>query len=336
MERLIKRRINRLTFLLLCLFLPFSVSAENCNLIYDEFDSLMNKDFLINPGKYVKVKTNKLSRIDHRRLQNKFLLKPDNQGYGIAIFHTNKNTWGKLLFKWQPGSSQPSLLIKEAVLYGRVKDGHQARTLKNISVRSSYTLDLDTGKTGAGDKADIWFHNVDGREMYIEARNGASLTFPVESLCSKKKSFAAISEKTLSAKTLASSPANPGTATSPASSGEKTVVKREILPNGHVLTSYSDGSKMERYPGGYTATSADGQASTALFSTAAPVDIPVAPPDTNEQAWLAFHSGRLLSTIENLVNDPALVKSYIEGMNNSNIYEEISQRSQIIDYLLMP
>ena len=66
-------------------------------------------------------------------------------------------------------------------------DGHAPRTLKNIKIKSSFTIDLDTGKTGAGKTADLWFHNVDGNEMYIEAVNGASLEFPMESMCKKER-----------------------------------------------------------------------------------------------------------------------------------------------------
>ncbi|HMU65635.1 MAG TPA: hypothetical protein PKE57_00740, partial [Cellvibrionaceae bacterium] len=71
--------------------------AADCNLVYDEFDSLMNKQFLITPGIYTSVKENRISRSEYNTLQKgKLLLKAENAGYGVAVVHTNNNTWGKL------------------------------------------------------------------------------------------------------------------------------------------------------------------------------------------------------------------------------------------------
>lgn len=158
-----------------------NAKAADCNIIYDEYESLMNKYFLIFPGWYTTVKENRISRDEYNGQQKpRLLLKTANKGHGVAIVHTNNNTWGKLLYTWS--SSGKELIIKEAIMYGRVMDGGNPRTLRNIRIPSSWSYDLDTG-TFNGPDADIWFHNVDGKTMYMEERNGADLSFPMESLC---------------------------------------------------------------------------------------------------------------------------------------------------------
>ena len=173
--------MKRLIALIFASAFSGQVFAADCNLVYDEYESLMNKYFLLAPGWYTPVKSNRISRTEYNTEQKgQFLLKDANEGYGIAVVHTNNNTWGKLLYTWSAGGEE--LIIKEATLYGRVMDGFKPRTLRNIKIPSSWTYDLDTGTLG-GSGADIWFHNVDGRLMYLEERNGANLTFPMKSLC---------------------------------------------------------------------------------------------------------------------------------------------------------
>ena len=173
-------------------FLATLTSAQDfdCSVIYDEFDSFMNKEFLIQPSKYVRTVKSRLSRDDYNSKQKGiFLLKNERKNLGIAVVHTNNNTWGKLLFTWGAPfeNGQPSLILKEVVLFGRVMDGYAPRTLTDVKIKSSFTIDLDTGKIGARKTADIWFHNIDGKKMYIEAVNGASLEFPMESMCKKNR-----------------------------------------------------------------------------------------------------------------------------------------------------
>lgn len=173
--------MKRLLLLALASVFSTQAFAADCNLVYDEYDSLMNKYFLLAPGWYTPVKNNRISRSEYNSQQKgKFLLKAGNEGYGIAVVHTNNNTWGKMLYTWSAGGKE--LIIKEATLYGRVLDGYKPRTLRNIKIPSSWTYDLDTGTLG-GAGADIWFHNVDGNTMYLEERNGANLTFPMDTLC---------------------------------------------------------------------------------------------------------------------------------------------------------
>jgi hypothetical protein len=177
----LENTMKRLLIAALTLGLASQSYAADCNLVYDEYDSLMNKHFLLSPGWYTSVKENRISRAEYNGQQKgKFLLKAENAGYGVAVVHTNNNTWGKLLYTWSAGGAE--LIIKEATLYGRVMDGHAPRTLRNIRIPSSWTYDLDTGTLG-GSGADIWFNNVDGNLMYLSEYNGANLTFPMNTLC---------------------------------------------------------------------------------------------------------------------------------------------------------
>lgn len=179
------RRLSALIFVMLASSVSFAGSFD-CSTIYDEFDSLMLKNFLIRPQNYVQVVNQRMSRAQYNNEQKgRLMLANDNRGWGVAIVHTNRNTWGKLLFTWGAPmqNGQPSLILKKVTLFGRVLDGFAPRTVGLINVPSSYTVDLDTGAIGAGNQADIWFHNVDGNTMFIEAVNGAEISFPMQSLC---------------------------------------------------------------------------------------------------------------------------------------------------------
>lgn len=166
---------------------PASAGSFDCSVVYDEFDSLMNKNFLVNPAKYVRVVTGKLSRADYNsRQKDRLLLRPGRKGWGVAIVHTNANTWGKFLFTYggrRDSRGTPLLILRDLTLFGRVQDGNAPRVTREIRVSSSQRVDLDSGLAGEGPEADIWFHNIDGRTMYVEAVNGAKLSFPMESLC---------------------------------------------------------------------------------------------------------------------------------------------------------
>ena len=186
------QKITPIIISLITLFALFLSSISlagdyDCSLVYDEYDSLMHKQFLLNPSSYVDTVEGRLSRNDYNRKQKGiFLQKDEHKNYGVAIVHTNNNTWGKLMFTWGApfNNGHPSLILKEVTLYGRVMDGYAPRVMRDIQIASSWTYDLDTGNgSNAGKTADIWFHNVDGNTMYIEAVNGAELSFPMESIC---------------------------------------------------------------------------------------------------------------------------------------------------------
>ena len=180
-------KMRKLGVLFLLLFSQ-TIAAGNfdCSVVYDEYDSLMNKNFIVNPSNYVRTEENKISRFAYNsRQKGQFTLKDGRKGMGIATFRTNSNSFGKFLYTWGApfNNGNPSLILKDVVVYGRVMDGYRPRKIRKIIVPSSYTVDLDTFQVGATAESDIWFHNINGRTMFLETRNGADLHFPMESMC---------------------------------------------------------------------------------------------------------------------------------------------------------
>lgn len=159
----------------------------DCSVVYDEFDSLMNKNYLVKPEAYGPVVSGKISRKQFTAQQKgKLLLRPGREGMGVAIVHTNGNKRGKFLFTWSgrgDARGTPLLVLRDVTLYGRVADGFGRRITREIRVSSSQTVDLDKGHALVGPEADIRFYNADGKTLLIEAVNGAKLTFPTATLC---------------------------------------------------------------------------------------------------------------------------------------------------------
>lgn len=166
---------------------PAAAGSFDCSVVYDEFDSLMNKNFLMKPESYVRVVKDRLSRADYNAKQKgKLLLRPARRGWGVAVVQTNRNTWGKFLYTYggrRDTRGTPLLILRDVTLYGRVEDGSAQRVTREIRVIATQRVDLDKGLAGEGPEADIWFRNVDGKTVTVEAVNGAKLSFPMESLC---------------------------------------------------------------------------------------------------------------------------------------------------------
>ena len=316
------------------LLTPSPLYAINCELIYDEFDHLMNGSFLQRPAKFTTVKQEQFSRDDYLNQTKQLQLYPNRKNHGVAVFRTNSNTRGKFLFTWQrkqASDKHPTLLIKELVTFGRVQDGFRKRVQRNISVASSFTLDLDTGRQGGGDRADIWFNNIDGKTMYIKATNGADIYFPTTSLCQAKPILRVASPQQVLAPATNLAVITP----IPPSKGEKQVVKRELLNNGRILLTYSDGSQRELFNGGMANISPDGIRTEFLFNTAAPLDLPGEPPTSGEREWLELHRNNLLNIITTLVDNPEIVDEFVATVDNTNnVYESIQTRSRVIQQLI--
>ena len=159
----------------------------DCNVVYDEFEQLMTKNFLVEPDRYVSVVAGRLTRKDFIDLQKgRFTLRAEREGFGIGIVQTNRNTRGKFLFSWNqsPREDLIPLVIEETVLYGRVSDGYAPRRLAPIYVKPSFAVDLDSGQVlDAGHETTDVVYNIQDGVFYIEAVNGASLQFPLESMC---------------------------------------------------------------------------------------------------------------------------------------------------------
>jgi hypothetical protein len=166
---------------------PLHAGSFDCSVVFDEFDSLMNKEFLVRPGDYTRSIEGKISRDDFNSEQKgKLLLTPNRDGMGVAIIQTNAGKWGKFLFTWGgrgDARGNPLLILRDVTLFGDVESGDRPRITREIRLSTGGKVDIDTGLAGEGVEPDIWFHDVDGKTMLIEAVNGASLSFPVETLC---------------------------------------------------------------------------------------------------------------------------------------------------------
>ena len=115
--------------------------------------------------------------------------------------------------------------------------------------------------------------------------------------------------------------------------------KRSVNSKGHIVITYPDGSRTEKFSGGMEKFGPDGKSmGKMLFSTGAPVAIPPDPPNNFEKAWLKDQSEGLLSIIRNLVGgDEASIDHYLKTEKASlNIYEQINKRRRVIDKMVLP
>jgi len=191
--------------LCLCALLPASVHAGtfDCSVVYDEFESLMNKDFLTNPDKYVSTLPGQISKQQFDGVANAhFHLYPGRDGVGIGILTTNLRTHAKFLFHWSPPMTDGTVyvIIDEVVKYGRVSDGYAPTRIGPFRLKPGMSVDLDSGnyvplpgelattqeqkdepKTG-----DLQYEaGADGG--VLKAVNGAAVEFPLETLCRQDK-----------------------------------------------------------------------------------------------------------------------------------------------------
>lgn len=192
--------LRRFCFLILFGFpLPVLAGYFNCSVVYDEFESLMNKQFLLEPDRFVSTVNQRLTRSEFESLQKgQFTVYENRAGMGIAVFRTNENLSGKLLFHWDEplADGQSHLIIENAVIFGSVRDGYGARRIGPFRVKPGYGLDLDNGRydTSIGQAqtesdgivVDLR-HGVDPDtgEAVLEAANDALVHFPVESMCNQ-------------------------------------------------------------------------------------------------------------------------------------------------------
>jgi len=180
----------------------------NCSVVYDEFDSLMNNRFLVEPDRYVGTLSVRITKSQFETLQRgQFLLYPEREQLGIAIFRSNQNLHGKLLYHFSDPlpDGKVQLIIDDAVVLARVSDGYGPVRLGPLRLKPGVGLDLDSGSyiepryPGARGEsngpetaaADIHFDiTEDTAEPVISAVNGAMIQFPVESLCLRPEATA--------------------------------------------------------------------------------------------------------------------------------------------------
>lgn len=171
----------------------------NCAVVYDEFESLMNKRFLVQPDDFVRTQPGSISMEQFQDVSAAdFLLYPGRQGMGIGILTTNQNIRAKFLFHW----SQPMVddtrhvIIDEVVKFGRAADGYAPSRMGPFRLKPGMAIDIDNGvyvpareglvrdeelarKQQTGDL--LYEVNPDG--AVLRSVNDAEVLFPLETLC---------------------------------------------------------------------------------------------------------------------------------------------------------
>lgn len=178
----------------------------NCAVVYDEFESLMNGQFLTDPDQFVSTLPGGISREQFEGVANaNFHLYPDRDNMGIGILTTNQNTHAKFLFHWtEPlADGTTHVVIHELVTYGRVADGYAPTRTGPFRLKPGMTLDVDSGgyvpmddtlldSSESGNEAnagsgDLLYEEGEGGTS-LKSVNGAQVQFPLETLCQQGSS----------------------------------------------------------------------------------------------------------------------------------------------------
>ncbi|MDA7948652.1 MAG: hypothetical protein MPJ78_14400 [Hyphomicrobiaceae bacterium] len=165
---------------------PVVAGPFDCSVVYDEYDSFMNKNYLIKPDAYVRIVQGRITQAQTAGQANALLLSPQRLGMGAAIVQTNKNAYGKFLFSWSGRGDlrgTPLLILRDITTYKSVQDGNGRRNYREIRVSASQMIDLDTGRATQGQGADIRYNASNPKEVVLEAINGAKIAFPMETSC---------------------------------------------------------------------------------------------------------------------------------------------------------
>jgi hypothetical protein len=183
-----------------CALLPVAVPAGdfNCAVVYDEFESLMNKRFLEAPDQFVPTTPGRMSREQFQSVaRTGFRLYPGREGLAVGVLVTNQNIHSKFLFHWsepmEDGSSH--VIIDELVKYGRVSDGYAPSRSGPFRLKPGIAVDIDTGEyvrmegdlledaqRGKRDSGDLMYES--GPEGgALKSINGAQVQFPLDTLC---------------------------------------------------------------------------------------------------------------------------------------------------------
>lgn len=168
---------------------PAWATYFDCSVVYDEFDQLMMGQFLVDPERYVSTLSSLISRSEHLEYQTKeFKLRSERENAGIAVFRTNRNASGKMIFYWQERvwDERIPLVLDEIITFGRVADGFAPVLSGPTYVTAGFAVDLDSAEVVELDNpdADIIYVHEDGSYV-IEAISPAQVHFPIQSLCHK-------------------------------------------------------------------------------------------------------------------------------------------------------
>lgn len=198
-------RLTNILIRALCAFMLAAASTAasagsfNCAVVYDEFESLMNKRFLTQPDQFVRTLPGRISKEQFEGVANAdFHLYPGRQGMGIGILTTNQNIHAKFLFHWsQPMVDDAShVIIDEIVKYGRVADGYAPNRIGPFRLKPGMAVDIDSGQYvpvegGLIQEEELARKRETGDLMYevgpqgnvLKSVNGAEVQFPLETLC---------------------------------------------------------------------------------------------------------------------------------------------------------
>ena len=160
--------------------------AFDCSVIYDEFDSLMHKEFLRSPENYVSAVSGELSFEEFNASQKgEFYLRKDRPDRGIGIVFSNDKLYGKFVFDWQKADQ---LMIEDIIIYNRVEDGYAPFHRGPLPLTPGQQIDLDAGTiftdadSGEKIRADLELSNNSSNPV-ISSINEARVYFPTSSLC---------------------------------------------------------------------------------------------------------------------------------------------------------
>lgn len=171
----------------------------NCAVVYDEFESLMNKRFLMQPDQFVRTLPGRISEQQFESVANAgFELYPGRRGMGIGILTTNQNIYAKFLFHWSQEmvDGTKHVIIDELVKYGRVADGHAPDRVGPFRLKPGMSIDIDNGvyvpvggmasremeRNSVNETGDL-LYEVGAEGAVLKAVNGAEVQFPLETLC---------------------------------------------------------------------------------------------------------------------------------------------------------
>jgi len=171
----------------------------NCAVVYDEFESLMNKQFLSQPDRFVRTLPGRISKEQFEGVSNAdFLLYPSREGMGIGVLTTNKRVHAKFLFRWsEPMADETShVIIEELVKYGRVSDGYAPSRAGPFRLKPGMAIDIDSGEyvlveEGLLQDEELARKKETGDLLYeagagggvLKSVNGAQVQFPLETMC---------------------------------------------------------------------------------------------------------------------------------------------------------
>jgi len=183
---------------------PARAGNFNCAVVYDEFESLMNRRFLVEPADFVATLPGRISKEQFEGNANAgFHLYPSRKGMGIGIVKTNQNTYAKFLFHWSQPMVDGSfhLIIDEVVRYGRVADGYAPRRSGPFRLKPGMAIDLDSGSyileqgnlaMEDPDDTDLesgdlkYEAGIEGGERVLKSVNAAQVQFPEETMCQSR------------------------------------------------------------------------------------------------------------------------------------------------------